>query len=173
MDQLPECLKKCAVLQGLSDAELQAFLQVVQQEQFAPGTEILSEGLAYQSLWILLEGKCAVIKNGAHQRSELAQLGPGSIFGEMSFLEDSAHSAAVIAVTHCQTIRLMREDYERLRETAPRLAQQLTLNIVRILSERLRRMDRWICELVELTEYQQRSQEWQQFRAKLYAGLDS
>jgi CRP-like cAMP-binding protein len=173
MEQVPECLRKCAVLQGMSDAELLELLRVVRHEQFAPGTEILSEGLAYQSLWILLEGKCSVVKNGAHQRSELAQLGPGSIFGEMSFLEDSAHSAAVIAITRCDTIRLMREDYERLRVSSPNLAQQLTLNIVRILAERLRRMDRWICELVELTEYQQRSQEWQQFRAKLYAGLDS
>ncbi len=172
MFQFAPQLKKCAILQGLSDEELQVLLNCVTFEDFREGEEILTEGRHYQSLWVLLQGTCAVSKHGTRHDNELAQLGPGSVFGEMSFYDTSPHSASVIATVPCHTMRLMRADYEGLRLMAPDTAYKVALNVVKILSDRLRRMDHWTCQLVERDSNPQQHHEWQDFRAKLYNGLD-
>ena len=68
----------------------------MQFEDFRPGEEILTEGLTYHSLWIILSGRCEVVKssNGGKPH-RLAVLEPGCVFGEMSFLDTAPHSASV------------------------------------------------------------------------------
>ncbi|MCA9079952.1 MAG: cyclic nucleotide-binding domain-containing protein [Planctomycetaceae bacterium] len=165
-------LRSCPILQGLQDSELQTLLDVVQFEDFDAGDEILTEGLRYQSLWVLLQGECSVVKRGPQQNSCLADLGLGSVFGEMSFYSSSPHSASVIAKTSVHTMRLNKADYDKLRQKSPETAYTIALNVIQILSERVRRMDQWTCELVEKDCTQARHKEWHDFRAKLYTGLD-
>ncbi|MCA9089475.1 MAG: cyclic nucleotide-binding domain-containing protein [Planctomycetaceae bacterium] len=172
MHEFTPQLRKCPILQGLEDPELQSLLDIVKFEDFEQGSEILTEGLRYQSLWVLLQGESTVVKRGMHQESRLANLTPGSVFGEMSFFDSSPHSASVIAKTPCHTMRIMHKDYETLRSTCPETAYKISLNVIQILSDRLRRMDQWTCELVEQDCNQDRHKEWHDFRAKLYTGLD-
>jgi CRP-like cAMP-binding protein len=166
---IPSLLRQCPILEGLSDVELQIFLNRVLSEDFPAGEEILTEGLRYHSLWILVSGEVEVLKKGHHRLSRLATLGPGNVFGEMSFLDGTSHSATVKARVPCQTIRLMHDAYEDLRQVHPEIAHRISLNLVRILSDRLRHMDAWTCELVEKECDEKRHDEWQQFRSKLYA----
>jgi hypothetical protein len=68
-------------------------------------------------------------------------------------------------------MRLMREGFEKLRAEHPWAADKIACNLVLILSERLRRMDDWTCELVQNNGSERQHAEWQEFRAKLYSGL--
>lgn len=165
-------LKKCAIFQGLTDEELQVLLDCVTFEDFKVGEPILTEGSRYQSLWVLLQGQCAVLKNGTKHTNELACLEPGSVFGEMSFFELVPHSASVIAKLPSHTMRINRADFEGLRIKDQQIAYKISLNVIQILSDRLRRMDQWTCQLVERECNQPSSHEWQDFRAKLYTGFD-
>jgi hypothetical protein len=54
--------------------------------------KLLEEGDENDSLFLILDGACKVIKNGA----EVAVLGPGHFVGELSFLGDHAVSADVV-----------------------------------------------------------------------------
>jgi CRP-like cAMP-binding protein len=164
-------LEKCSLVSGLSAGEMQAFLSRVRFEAFAGGDEILTEGNRYHGIWILLHGACEVVKHGARKDSRLAILEPGNVFGEMSFLHPAPHSASVRAMDQVETIRLMREDYDELAVLAPAAARKIATNIARVLSDRLRRMDEWTCELVERDCDGQRHKEWQDFRSKLYTDL--
>ncbi len=157
----------------LDAAEIDAVLRLMEFEGFRAGANILDEGLSYQSLWVIVTGRCEVVKNGSNSHpSRLAVLEPGAVFGEMSFFDPLPHSASVRCLTDVSTMRLMRAAYDRLRETTPRAADKIARNMVRILSERLRRMDDWTCELVQVNGSPKQQDEWEEFRAKLYAGLE-
>ncbi|WP_437230758.1 Crp/Fnr family transcriptional regulator [Planctomicrobium sp. SH661] len=164
-------LERCSLLSGLTTEEMHAFLRRVKFEGFSPGDEILTEGNQYHGVWIVLRGTCEVVKHGHRKDSRLAILEPGNIFGEMSFLHPVAHSASVRSVDQVETMRLMREDYDDLCRQSPSAGQKIAVNIVRVLSDRLRRMDEWTCELVEKDSDGQRHKEWQEFRSKLYTNL--
>jgi len=164
-------LDRCALLQGLTPDEIQAVLRRVRLEGFTAGEEILTEGNQYHGIWILLSGTCEVIKQGQRRDSRLATLEPGNVFGEMSFFHVVPHSASVRAVDRVETMRLMLDDYQLLREDSPQAAHQIAVNIIHILSDRLRRMDEWTCELVERNADGHGHKEWQEFRSRLYSNL--
>ncbi|SFJ30860.1 Crp/Fnr family transcriptional regulator [Planctomicrobium piriforme] len=166
-----DVFERCTLLSGLTSEEMLAFLRRVQFEGFTSGDEILTEGNQYHGVWILLRGTCEVIKHGPKRDSRLATLEPGNVFGEMSFFHPVGHSATVRAVDHVETMRLMLDGYEQLRQDCPTAAHKIALNIIRILSDRLRRMDEWTCELVERNSDGHGYKEWQEFRSKLYTNL--
>ncbi len=171
MSEFQKELDKCPILQGFTKEETLAFLERVRFEDFASGAEILTEGNQYQGLWIILNGTCEVVKKGASKLNMLAKLEPGNVFGEMSFLQSATHSASVKAVGTVQTMRLMIEDFRHLHETCHTAADKITYNIIRILSDRLRKMDQWACEYVENDKDKRKHEEWHEFRARLYTDL--
>ncbi len=165
-------LQRCVLLEGMNPEELDSVFRLMQSEDFAAGAEILTEGLTYASLWIIESGRCEVVKAGnGSKANRLALLEAGSVFGEMSFFETAPHSASVRALSEVTTLRLAREQYEQLRAEHPSAADKIAANLVRILSQRLRRMDDWTCELVQNNGNERQHEEWQEFRAKLYGGL--
>ncbi len=89
----------------------------------------------------------------------------------MSFFQKAPHSATVRACTAVKLMRMTRESYEQLHTRCPTAAYKITLSVVSLLSERLRRMDDWICTFVERPEGASHREEWHDFRAKLFADL--
>ncbi len=171
--QYIELLEKCDLFAGMKPAELDATFASMKYEEFGPGVDILSEGLTYASLWIIVSGRCEVLKAGKHgDSSQLAQLEAGSVFGEMSFLETAPHSATIRTLTDVTTMRLPREAFDSLRAETPAASEIIACNIVTLLSRRLRRMDDWTCDLVHRNCTERQHDEWHEFRAKLYSGLE-
>lgn len=166
-----DVLKKCSILQDLTCEEILTLFQRGRFERFHTGEEIVTEGFLSHSVWVVVRGSCEVIKRGQRRDSQLALVEPGHVFGEMSFFDDLPHSATVRVVDRVETIRLTREEYDELAASEPEIARKFAVNIVRVLSERLRRMDEWVCELVEREPGQEHVQEWQEFRTRLHANL--
>ena len=165
-------LKTCALFEAMTPEELDVVFRAMRSESFDAGSDILTEGLTYQGLWVLASGRCEVVKGAPGKRgNRLAVLEAGAVFGEMSFLEAAPHSASVRAMTDVDTMRLMRENFEQLRVDCPSAADKITRSLILVLSARLRRMDEWTCGLVEKSDNDRHHDEWQQFRAKLYGGL--
>ncbi len=146
------------------------FDRLVERRTFQRGENILVEGKVDPALWLLLEGRCEVVKCGnGHGERRLAVIEPGGVFGEMSFLKAAPHSATVRALSDVVVARLTPAAFEELRETSPAAAYCIVMNLVTLLSERLRRMDDRICELLAHSS-DERQKEWQDFRARLFAG---
>lgn len=164
--------QRSVLLNGMPPEELDSVYRLMESEDFTAGAEILTEGLTYASLWVIESGRCEVVKAGNGSKpNRLAVLEAGSVFGEMSFFEIAPHSASVRALSDVATRRLTREGYEQLRSKHPAAADRIAANLVLILSQRLRRMDEWTCELVQSNGNERQHAEWQEFRAKLYSGL--
>ncbi|MCA9077454.1 MAG: cyclic nucleotide-binding domain-containing protein [Planctomycetaceae bacterium] len=162
-------LKCCSLFNGLNEQELVRLFDLVESETFASGEDILTQGRVYRSVWVILRGQCEVVRTNGHGTDQqLAVLEQGGIFGEMSFLHEAPHSATVRALSEVEAIHFTPASFEQLKQSDISASLTITSNLVLLLSDRLRRMDAWICEVVEQSEDRQHRAEWREFQSKLY-----
>jgi CRP-like cAMP-binding protein len=103
------------------------------EEHVPAGSDVFAEGDTGESLYIILEGRAAVIKSDL----ELAELTAGAHFGEMSLIERAPRSAGIRAKTPLSLLVLERDGFfSLLREEAA--AVKLLWGMVRMLNARLR-----------------------------------
>lgn len=165
-------LADCPIFASLSPAERHELQSRLRVESFAADCNILNESRQTRGLWIIKRGQCQVVKATPDGASHpLAELGPGAIFGEMSFFQPAPNSATVKTVTDVEVWTLTPDQYAEMEEVAPRVAYKIVRAISAVLAERLRRMDDWISRALA-HECQERHQEWSEFRAKLYTNWD-
>ena len=69
------------------------------RKNFKKGTALIKENDLSRKLFILRTGKVVVFKNHMGGKINLAVLGPGEIFGELSFFDAKKRSASVQALT--------------------------------------------------------------------------
>lgn len=165
----PELLLSFRIFDGLGRADAERIAETLTRMKFDPDATILHEGKSIQALWIILEGECVVTRtasNGAPMT--LAELQSGDVFGEMSFVRTAPHSASIQATTAVTVCTFTREDFLTLARERPAAAFRISANIASVLAERLRRMDTWICELVERPDGESHRDEWQKFRSAVY-----
>lgn len=163
-------LARCPIFQQMSADECQEVLNLVEHETYPAGEIILREGRSVQILWIVVHGRCEVLKtmnDGTEQ--QLATLDPGAVFGEMSFFHPAPHSASVRTLTEVEVLRLTRQNYNALEQTGSKAAHKIAASTAIVLAERLRQMDQWVCEFVERPESVNHREEWREFRSKLYS----
>ncbi|HUG93284.1 MAG TPA: cyclic nucleotide-binding domain-containing protein [Planctomycetaceae bacterium] len=166
-------LNGCPILRGMTEDERRQVVELLDRHTFHPGEVILQEGRAVQILWIIVRGRCEVVKtmqHGGEQR--LAVLEPGAIFGEISFFSPAPHSASVRALSEVEVMLLPRAEYDRVERAGSSVAYKIVLNAGKVLAERLRRMDEWTCELIDSPDVANHRDEWREFQSKLYSEWD-
>jgi len=89
------------------------------------GTEIVRQGQAGEGAYVVLRGEVAVRRSDGERSVELARLGSGELFGEMSLLSHSVANATVCATEPTVLLRLARPYFERLVEALPDLRAEL------------------------------------------------
>lgn len=91
------------------------------------GTEVLREGDPGQGAYVVLRGQVQVSKQDAGRSVELARLGPGELFGEMSLLTGLGASATVSTLEDSALLFLGKPYFDRLLEALPDLREELEL----------------------------------------------
>ena len=166
-------LEKLPLFEGMNETDLHQLSEIAVVAVFEPGENVLRQGKSSQSLFVVLEGQCRVVKQtGANGISTtvLAELGPHDHFGEMSFFHAAPHSASVVAVTPVKLLKIDRHRYDELIEDGAIVAYKLALNSVDVLADRLRRMDEWVTDLLGDDPADDSMNEWTSFREKLFTG---
>jgi len=152
----------------LAPAVRRHLLTLMEPRLFHAGTTILAEGERIGGLWVVVEGRCEVVKGAAGGPGHvLAELSAGAVFGEMAFYSTAPHAASVCCLTDVRVLTLTDACYAEIERTAPETAYAVAREIVLVLSDRLRRMDEWTGSLLMHTAPERR-EEWAEFRAKLY-----
>lgn len=170
MSSAEQLINECVLFQSVTLDEMEALLSFAEYEDFSSGSAILDEGNSTRYLWVIQSGTCEVRKKLSNDTEQsLAQLGPYAIFGEMSFFNPAPHSASVVAMTDVSTVRLPGREFDRLLKQGDSGAQKVVFNTLRILSDRLRLMDKWTAEMVESYGSRSKNAEWHDFRSKLYS----
>ena len=105
------------------------------------GELLLRRGAESSDIYFLVAGKLevSVPRSDSISMSPLISIGPGSIVGELSFLDDHGRSASVWSRGQTSLLRLHRETFESFKVAHPLLACDLVFAIGRIVAERLRR----------------------------------
>jgi CRP/FNR family transcriptional regulator, cyclic AMP receptor protein len=174
-----ETLRQIPAFRNFNESECHQMAEVAQERTFAPGEKVIEQGKRSQHLWILLEGKCEVIKDSRHDGPVvLAALEPHNLFGEMSFFSPAPHSANVVAKTPVRLLSISRPDYDDMIHDGVTVAYKLAYNVVENVATRLRRMDEWIADLSSHdepahpaeTKEKEKLPEWRQFRNKVFDG---
>lgn len=162
-------LAKLQIFEGLPDSAAQKVCDALVVQDYPESQTILNEGDQIQALWIILEGKCVVSRccRPGDERI-LAELDAGDVFGEMSFVRTAPHSASIQTRSAVKVAAYRRSDFQKLFESDPEAACQIYGNIASVLAERLRRMDNWVCDLVDTPQGNDHKDEWQSFRSAVY-----
>lgn len=101
---------------------------------FKKGEVIFKDGDSGQSMFIVLEGQVEISKILGDQKTTLAQLGKGAIFGEMSIIDNQPRSATAMAEHNTILLEISREMFRSRLEEVPRWLQ----TFFGIIVERLR-----------------------------------
>jgi CRP-like cAMP-binding protein len=109
------------------------------QRTFKLGTEIIRQGEAANSIYIIRRGEASVQLAASGSRAILAKLGPDDICGEIAFLEKGKATAAVIASDEqVEVDQLDAQELNALFNAFPGLASRFYQSLATILAERLR-----------------------------------
>ena len=83
-------------LRILSSRDWELLRDNLQVKAFAKGAVVISEGRHVRALYFLRRGAARVEQSQNGRGIALALLGPGEMFGEMSFVEGSPASASML-----------------------------------------------------------------------------
>jgi CRP-like cAMP-binding protein len=128
-----EVLKSVPLFEGLSKAELKHIASEAREELFSPGQEIVTQGQTGGPFFCITEGRADLHIDG----KKIADLGPGSYFGEMALLDGSGRSGTVTAETHVKALAISSWNFLAILQDN----WDLTKKILEQLSARIRKLE--------------------------------
>ncbi|MGN9910301.1 Crp/Fnr family transcriptional regulator [Phytohabitans sp. LJ34] len=111
-----------------------------QPRRYEPGERIFAANDAERCLWIVAAGRVTV----ASGRHVVDELGPGGVFGELTFLTGEPARSTVHAATEATVLRLSLAGFEVLAGKDPTLARHLLFDLAQVLAVRLHRLRRLV-----------------------------
>jgi CRP-like cAMP-binding protein len=137
--QMHALIPKCALLENFSPAEVELFAQFMGIYRAAPGAEIIREGQGGDFMFMVLEGRIEVHKRDRWNTPQvLAAVDAGRTLGEMSMIDGEPRFATCIATEPSLIAVLDRESLARIIVEQPLLGAKILMELVLMLSQRLR-----------------------------------
>jgi CRP-like cAMP-binding protein len=112
-----------------------------------PGQAVYQQDEPGGDLLVLLTGSVVVGVVARSGEIQLAELGPGAVLGELSFLLGGARSASVHTTEHSTFLRFTNEAFQQLLATRSPAAFQVLYNVARSVAGRLKATDMLVREL--------------------------
>jgi CRP-like cAMP-binding protein len=126
------------LLRYLSGEDERRLLAAAKRLAFDRGDVIVAEGSPNQVLYFLRSGRLAVEREHLGKRVRIAFMHPGEQFEEMSFLDQSAASASVVADERVEVDAVDGAAIQRLIESIPGFATGFYHSLAVALADRLR-----------------------------------
>src|ERR687895_1109268 len=137
--QMLTLIPKCTLLENFSPAEVQLLAHFMAVYRAGPGAEIIREGEGGDFMLMLLEGRIEVHKRDRWNTPQLlASVESGRTLGEMSMIDGEPRFATCVAAEPSLIAVLDRENLARIIVEQPLLGAKLLMELVLMLSQRLR-----------------------------------
>jgi CRP-like cAMP-binding protein len=134
-----EFLQNVWLFERCSRAELTNLASVATQVDVPAGKVLAQEGDTGREFFIILDGEAEATRSGR----QVAMLGAGSFFGEMSLLDRLPRSATVTTCGPCELLVLTQQAFTAIVNTMPAVDRK----IMAVLASRLRDLeDRFLPE---------------------------
>jgi CRP-like cAMP-binding protein len=136
-------LEKTALFGDLKDMEWDELLKITNEKKYEEGQIIFSEGHDSTELYMVFKGEVEIQIHIAPQLSEstVYVVKQFDVFGEFAFVDPNPRSATARCKTDCVLGIITRNDFEELVRRFPTVGLNFYKSLVRLLSERLRRMN--------------------------------
>jgi CRP-like cAMP-binding protein len=119
--ELVEALSRLSLFADLTQPQLEEVAHAAGEELFEEGRRILRENLTGSGLFFVLEGEVAVRLGGR----ELARLGRGEFFGEISVVLGTPPMADVVAASLVRCLVVPEPEVERFLVERPRILYRM------------------------------------------------
>jgi len=111
---------------------------------FQTGQKVVRQGDTDESLFVVLEGQLSVTRNKPPEVF-LAQLVPGSIFGEVTLRAERTRSSSVSVDEPATILKVTRDMLDQL---PPRIASRIKDQVIRLLVRRLDEMNNKLVQFI-------------------------
>lgn len=101
--------------------------------RFEKGEVVFREGDPGEAMYVVVEGTVELTIKG----KPLEQVGPGGVIGEMALIDRQPRVATATALTDCKLVAVPEKRFLFMVQQTP----HFSLQILRVVAERLRRMD--------------------------------
>ncbi len=136
VERVQQYIEKVDLFQGLTPDEVVKILAKGITMRCAKGESLFYKGTVGSQMYVVLGGKVGVFTDG---KKCVATLNTGDMFGEMALVTKEPRSASVIALEDSHLFVLSESIFEKL--LTKRVAIRILLNIVRVLSRRLKELN--------------------------------
>ena len=123
---LDTILAKSPLFRSLKPEQRRELIEQAAPEFHEPGSFVIQEGDDGNHLFVIKSGDVEVYTSLKDERIDLATLGPGEIFGEISILTGSPTTANVVALTRTELVKFSRSEVVRMAEKHPQVAHLLS-----------------------------------------------
>lgn len=149
-DNTRNILTLIPLFKGLGEAELSWIAQRAHRRMFPAGTSIVTAEQPGEAVYIILAGTVKIhIEQTDGRDVVLAIVGAGDTLGEMSLLDSAGRSASAVALEASLLLWMDKSVFQQMLADFPPVA----LNLVRIMSSRVRLNNELIQALATLDVY--------------------
>ena len=107
-----ETLKKLDFFSHCAGDDIALLAESLEKHRYRKETVILFQGEISNRFFLIKKGTVSVWKTAGDNKKMVAELGPGSYFGEISLMTPSGATATVKAQTDAEILSLAFEDFE-------------------------------------------------------------
>ena len=144
-------VKDSPIGEDLSDEDCRRLAEISNYRRLAANEYLLEDGQIDDRLHVIVSGKLGVVKyDQGGECVTLHVLNAGDIAGEMGFIDGTAHSAGLRAMSESEVVTLHRDDFKKLILAHPMLGYDVMRAIVRTVHVIMRRMN---FQYLQLTNY--------------------
>ena len=127
------------IFKGLTPPEVKTLEAVFAHKEIGAGKTVFIENMQGESLYLIKQGTISISKMMAEGDEEtMVILGPADVFGEMAIFDGARRSATARVAEDAVLLSLSKANFEELSAKDPTLCLKLALNIIRLVSERIR-----------------------------------
>jgi CRP/FNR family transcriptional regulator, cyclic AMP receptor protein len=143
-----DALARVDLFSGLRKHDLQDLATHCREGTFSPGSVMLSQGEQGLGLFIITKGTARITRKNSPDGAEevLGTAGPGEVIGELALLDDLPRSATVTAVDEVTVISMPLWEFRRFLRRSLRNDPDVGLDLLAVLSRRLRKAEQRILE---------------------------
>lgn len=131
-------LKSAALFAQLTPLELKIVDGLMHERRYLAGEIVFDEGEEGQALYLVMSGRVEISRVHGPAPQVVAELGAGSVFGDLALLDDSPRNAQARALETCELAVFFRADFMGLMETDAVIGYKISLALARLSGQRLR-----------------------------------
>jgi CRP-like cAMP-binding protein len=153
--QIHALIPRCNLLENFSPAEVRLLAHFMDVYRAEPGAEIIREGDGGDFMLMLIEGRVEVQKRDRWNTPQIiAVVDSGKTLGEMSMIDGEPRFATCVATEPALLAMLDRENLARIIVEQPMLGAKILMEIVLMLSQRLRQTGARLLRLLDEQAHQ-------------------